>query len=668
MANILERALADLAPPKPELPAVRNEAPPRDLMPVRRALKPAPMDQTPRTYRTRDEAQAMIQDAITTYLADPMPESMLLIAAPAGIGKTTIGVRAAESAAAGGQKVMYIGPRKEFFADLMALASRPAWWYAWQSRHGGDADGYAATCRWPAQIATWQQRGYDSRSFCSNPRICGWSYIHTSCRYYAQERRAKDIIFAQYEHIALGHLLLDKMHVIVGDELPTRAFLHPWHIPAAAIVPPNVDAPGAQALLTRLATLASVPNVVWRGPELLESLGGAAHVARVAEAYRLDVAVAAYAPELRGPDDAEDAPYFHLPWTLALLGREAARAREGKPAISRVRVDSSGLTLLLRRAPKALPPHVIWLDATAKRGLYETLFGRPVQVVQPDVRLRGRIFQVIDSLNNKQSLRDDGPKTEHIRRQVDRILARGYQKPAWVGYKDLIHRVIPPAYADTDQVTHFGGSRGTNKLQECDCLIVVGAPQPPTPQLLDAAAMLYHERDEPFDTTWTTRDRPFEGQPWAWPIGGFWDDPDLQVLIEQSRESELVQALHRARPLFRDVDIWLLTNVPLDGVPVELLSLRDLFDAPAGVDPYRWPEVVALAEQRIDAAGIVTSADLVDAGLCTPPAARKYLEALATRQGWSIVTAPASGRGKPPIGCVKGYQAPNIENTPISKF
>lgn len=605
----------------------------------------------------------MIADAITTYLADPLPEAMLLIAAPAGIGKTTLGVRAAETVAAGGQKVMYVGPRKEFFADIQALATRPAWWYAWQSRHGGDADGYGATCRWPLQIAAWQQRGYDSRAFCSNPRICGWAYAKRDCRYYAQERRVKDIIFAQYEHIALGHLLLDRMHVIIGDELPIRAFLHPWHIPAGAIVPPDVRDARAGALLTRLATLASVPNVVWSGIELLDALGGAPHVADVCAAFRQAISFAAYEPELRGPDDAENAPYFHLPWTLGLLAREADRAVAGQDAISRVRVSSDGLTLLLRRAPRVLPPHVIWLDATANARLYQTIFRRAVTVVQPDVAFQGRVRQVWSGLNNKRTLDEEGmrasAKLDHLKRQIAHILGRGYQHPAFISYKDLVKSLLPAEYGGIDALAHFGGSRGTNRLQDCDCLIVVGAPQPPTPQLLDMAAMLYHERDEPFDTTWTTRDRPFVGQPWAWPIGGFWDDPDVQTLLEQTRESELVQALHRARPLIRDVDVWLLTNVPLDGVPVELVSLRELFGAPEGVDPYRWPEVVQLAEARMAAVGMVTTADLVDAGLCQKPAAKRYLEALAEQQNWKMMAAPADGRGRPPVACVKDYQARN---------
>lgn len=667
-SDVILHALA--TKPAPLLPEL-HEQEPTDLAPKRRGLKYAPIDRQQRTVVSLSQGQTMIRAAIAEYQADPMPEHMLLVAAPAGIGKTTIGVELAESVAALSGKVMYIGPRKEFFTDLMNLASHPAWWYAWQSRHDGAGIGLDATCRYPHQIKMWQERGYESRAFCLNPRICGGPYMRGTCRYYAQEQRTENIIFAQYEHIALGHLLLDRMSLIIGDELPIRAFLFPWHIPTHAILPPDMPDGPTSSLLERLRTLATIRSVPWRGTELLDALGGAAYVEWICRQYEFDETAKPVEPELRSVDDVDELPYFHLPWLIRLLRRESERTAAGQSSISRVAVDRSGLTLLLRRAPRQLPPHVIWLDATANSRLYETLFRRPVKVIQPDVALQGRVRQVWAGLNNKMGLAGDGtasPKIDHIQQQIARILSRGYRRPALISYKDLVQQLASSGDIPLEMTAHFGGSRGTNRLQDCDCLVVVGAPQPQTQQLIDMAAMLYHERNEPFDPTWSTRDRPYADQPWAWPIGGFWNDSDLQTLLEQFRESELMQAIHRARPLIQDVDVWLLTNVPIGELPVELISLHALFDAPAGVEPYRWPEVVQLAQQRMHAADIVTSADLVGAGLCKPAAARRYLDALSSCYGWSIVTAPATGRGKPPVACVKSKHVLNIDHSPISNL
>jgi hypothetical protein len=333
---------------------------------------------------------------------------------------------------------MYIGPRKDFFADLDGTSRASA-------RSGGTPGSRATAAIKPMQPGrylslgaprsqTWQQRGYDARTFCSNPRICGWNYIHTACKLLRPGAARQGYhVFAQYEHIAMGHPLLAKMSLIIGDELPIRAFLHPWHIPAAAIVPPDLEPGPIADLVQRLRTLSLVPKVTWSGPELLDALGGAEAVLSASQSFRDSLSFAAYEPELRAADGVDDVPFFHIPYLMHLLRREAERAQAGKAWISRARVDSTGLTLLLRRAPRALPSHVIWLDATANSALYETLFRRPVEVVRPEVALTGRVRQVWAGLNNKMGLSTegvrDGAKIDHVRRQIARILSRGYTKP-----------------------------------------------------------------------------------------------------------------------------------------------------------------------------------------------------------------------------------------------
>lgn len=642
----LDRLLAEVPAPEVTSGAIGRDE--RPSPPERRGLRAAPPDTQQYGTLTLDEGQQMIRDAITTYLAEPNPGYVLLIAAPAGIGKTTLAVETAERHAAAGGRVMYLGPRRDFFDDLIPLMRHPAWWQEWLPRTLGQGQGVGQTCRYASQIDAWMKRGYNGLDFCSNPRICGWNYIHNGCPWHAQTRRNDPIIFAQYEHLSMGHPKLESTTLLIGDELPLRAFLHAWNIPPAQIVPPEMEPSPRLTLMQRLRQLAGMPagnDAGWYGAALIEAMGGA----RAVEAATADIPLAELAPpELRHADAAEQAPYGHLMDTLRLLGREADVALNGRECISRVRVTKDGLTLLLRRTPRHLPPHTIWLDATASEPIYRELLNAPIKVVRPDVALRGTVYQVWSSSNNKTHIAESAPKLQHIKAQHRAITRRGYQQPATVTYK-----AITTTFGDEASTAHFHGSRGTNRLEESGCLMVIGTPQPSISDLLTTAAMVYFKRDTPFNARWSTQDRPFAGQPWAYPVSGFWDDNDLQALLEQSREAELIQALHRARPLRRQVDVWLLTNVPLPGVPVRLVSLHELFQAPAGVDPYRWAEALTLAEERMADVGMITSAELVKAGVAKPETARQYLETMAALFDWQLTAAPAEGRGRPPLACVK---------------
>lgn len=640
--NVIARAFAET---EQRTPTTRLTPPP-DHSPPRRGLIAAPADT--RTYGTLtiEQGQEVIRNAISEYLNTPNPGHVLLIAAPAGLGKTTLAVEVAERHAAQGGRVMFLGPRRDFWDDLTPMMRQREWWQRWQPRTLGNGQGVGQTCRYAPQISAWMQRGYQAIDFCTNDRVCGWAYVHQDCVWHRQARQPKPIIFGQYEH-AIAHPLSDSMTLMIGDELPLRAMLHTWRIPTAFIVSTGLDDGPQRALMQRLKHASDHVGRVISGDELMQHLGGAEFVAMATASVQAD---AFAAPDLRSPETMDDLPYGHVAQTLSLLGAEAAEALAGRSCVSRVQCWPEGLTLLLRRTPQQMPPHVIWLDATGSPDLYSVCFGRPVQLVAPDVKLQGRICQVWASLNTKRDLvtDDETAKSSHVRKQVSHIVQRyGYQNPALVTYQQMIDRLGYGA----DNATHFHGSRGTNRLQGHDALIVVGTPQPALHDLVNIATQLYSRRTSPFVPTWTARDRPYAGQPWAYPVSGFWDDPDLQLLLEQHREAELVQALHRVRPLRRPVDVWLLTNLPLPNIPVTLVSLHELYDAPPGVDVYRWPDVVTIAMQQVDAQGYISSADLERAGVCKRPAARRYLEALATAFAWPLGNPPVKGRGKPALAC-----------------
>jgi len=597
-----------------------------------------------------DALPALIQERTLAYLADPAPGRALLLALPAGSGKTTAMVALAEAVASQGRRVIYSGPRHDLFDDLMAMSERRDWWYHWQPRRLGDEE-QETTCRWAPQMERWLARGYEAMKFCANPRICGWTYINNSCPYHRQKGQTRPIIYAQHQHIAVGHPLMEQSSLVIGDELPLGAFLHPWLIPASHIVVKECPREIENLLWTiRSLCSATAPDGGWSGPALLHALGGAQHIVDMVEEHNsLTVGVEFWEPKIKDPNAVDELDYRHLPLLLVMLRDEANTALAGSSDwVRRVHITVDGLKLLLRRRPQKLPPHVIWCDATGDPRLYELLLNMPVEVIQPHVEMQGTVHQVWTSVNNRTSIgaEHDNEKAKQIKLQIDRIRQMGgYLNPGVITYK-----ATRDLFAGDG---HFGAERGTNRLVDRDALIVIGTPQPPTPSLVETASMVFDSRVLPFNTTWTLRYTSYQGTHYEIETSGFWDDPDLHIILQQYREAELVQALHRARPLRQAVDVWLLTSLPLPGIQPVLYSTQELFGAPKGVDPYKWPAMLQWVNERLDTSGIVVSTDVTDEFVVNLDTARKYMKAMAQQLNLVVTTAPSTGRGRPAMAIVR---------------
>jgi len=591
-----------------------------------------------------DEARRVIRQAINDYLELEYPDHMLLIHSLPGTGKTTIAVDIVDQLAEH-RRVMYAGPRHDLFQDVIAKSSRPEQWYEWLPRQAGDDEtGLIQTCRYSEQITTWLNRGYSGMDFCSG--VCGWDYVNKSCVYHKQKERHERVIYAQHQHVTLGHPL--DFSVLFGDESPLQAFKHEWQIPGKWIMPPGMDpSEPLTEILHYLSTLAQHVEKSIQGPELFEYIGEPGAVQEACEAFEVPATALAYG-SIRSAEQASETPFFHLPALAGLLAREARQALAGIDYPHRIVVSPDQLTLLLRQEPNydKIPPHVVWLDATGRPEIYEKVFHRKVLAVDAQPRLFGKIYQVVDRANGKQATVQKGQRTAKAK-QAEAVIQKviddhGYQRPTIISYKDFVETTGIQA-----KKAHFYAARGTNEHEDADAIFILGAPQANIFDVVKLAKMIFFERDTAFKVTWCTQDRPYafadeNGNGRCYPVSGFWQDPDLQAVLETIREDEIIQAAHRGRPVNHPVDIWLFTNVPITSLPPdELLTMREIMGAPEGVETFRWPAVQELMRVKES----IAISDLVDLGFHYETASR-YVDLIAEMPGWEK-SALKSKRGKP---------------------
>lgn len=615
------------------------------------------------TY-TVEEARNIVRNAILDYTELVEPEHMLLVKMAPGTGKSHIAAGIAGYLSVRQRRVLWAAPRHDYIRDLRTLSAKQGYnpdnVYEWQPRQAGDeATGKVETCLHTEAIGKWMNKGYQGIDFCS--RVCGWDYIKRSCAYHAQQERPEPVVMGVHQHVTLGHPL--DFQVVIGDESPLSTFINQWVIPARFVMPPNMD--HAQALTEVIHKLRSLCDGGQHaaGETLLHMLGGAQNVFDACKDFFVPADAKALVPFVRTTEDAVNAPYFHLPALVPLLTREAEASLAGKKYPERIIVHGGHLMLMLRREVNdTMPKHLIWLDATGDEHLYEALFRRPVQVIDPQVEMRGKLVQVTGRSNNKLSLlrKDEdeteeinGPRFDQLLAQIRHIIdANHLQKPGVITYKKVAAELEKQRIPNL-RLMHFYAARGANSMEDVDGLIVAGTPQPNTHAVENLARIVFFERMDAFDRNFNPRLLPFnwtapDGTGRAYPIAGFWQDEQLEAMLWQQRDAEIIQSVHRARIVNRDVTVWLLSNLPIDELPPsELIDLRELLGAPDETDVFLWAQALRIAEQLSNEQGFVTTADLKAKLGIDRRTAWKYIERLAAMDGWDLGAQRTGKVGKP---------------------
>lgn len=118
-------------------------------------------------------------------------------------------------------------------------------------------------------------------------------------------------------------------------------------------------------------------------------------------------------------------------------------------------------------------------------------------------------------------------------------------------------------------VAHYGALRGSNSYKGCD-VILAQVYHPNLDAIVREGRALFADDSEPLDERLITTDRTLSdaaGEAWVVQVPTF-ADPRLTALLEQRRESELVQAALRGRPFDHpEARITLLFGLPLPQLP-----------------------------------------------------------------------------------------------------
>jgi hypothetical protein len=234
------------------------------------------------------------------------------------------------------------------------------------------------------------------------------------------------------------------------------------------------------------------------------------------------------------------------------------------------------------------------LDATATPSKVAALYDVPVDevVVEGDEVLDTNLHltQVLDGQYHagtiRQALEEDRALAERIQRTLDTV-GDLHERPLIIGKQSLLGAFDIPENAER---LHYHAARGLNRA-ECDAVVCLGAPHPDVEDLRREAALLAQDSDiRVGGTEYSTRR---ESAPPVWRKLRYEDDAgdgravptkDFSGLVgdlwRETREKELVQAVHRIRPLLADQmkHAYLLTNVPTDQIVDELATFEELAD------------------------------------------------------------------------------------------
>lgn len=429
---------------------------------------------------------------------------------------------------------------------------------------------------------------------------------------YGEQHRAEGSAVYQLEHVRTSYVL--KHDGIIVDEMNLASWLRERAISSDAITR-VLAAPGwltetvalhyeaARLLKGVLAALdlAKRESRVLYGKELFDLLNDACQgrLAEMVNTLKLDSkATQSRPPLVLDPDDPDalrealELVPVVLPFLLSALADELSAWQRGGAWNSRIRIachldkrEDWALRILepLRfpeNSGEPLPPRVL-LDATANPDLLRRIGWENAEIVHEEIIPPPNMRHIAVrtgkrySKGSMVSARPSAHYADTTARYRNRVIREAryllsqldpdgaYRQTGQVGlitFADCEDEMRAALGIVDGKSGHFWAQRGSNALEGCTILLVIGTPLPNLDGVLCWARMLWSDDPDPIEDL---------------------DDPRVQQLADYLSQAELTQCAHRNRPLRHDGRIVVtmcagdIADLPVTELVTQLPQLRE---------------------------------------------------------------------------------------------
>jgi hypothetical protein len=503
---------------------------------------------------------AQVQIHLTS--TDPTARATLLVAAaPPGVGKShaiaALGVPTTAHPL-GEHNLAWIAERRDMVRQIPALAAyrqiEPC------TPHNCSAD--------------------DLHTLVASSGHNTWS-VHSQhlqlCDYGAQFRASGSAVY-QLAHVPTGYpaahdgIIIDECNP--SSWLPEQEFTVGKLQAATAAVPTGSTADLLLRAVQATLTDAAQARTKLTGRALFDALDRRCHGQLAAWLGAL-----AQRPEVTDPhpwpggveiDDPQAAqvaaalPPVVLPQLWLALAQELSRWQAGVDWNSRLRIGSIGsgpeMALYLTQprrfgapATGALPPRTL-VDGTGDEELHARLFEMDVTMLRSEVdpppntrhiaiRTGKRYGKTSLTARHGRDLARAIAECRYLLHELDpdgTLAADG--RVGLITFKDCKAAMAQALGIPAERTGHFWGMRGSNALEQCDILLVVGTPTLRPEDVARLARAYYHDDPHLIDETSV---RGADGR-------RRYRDPRMQRVADALTRAELTQCAHRNRPLRYD--------------------------------------------------------------------------------------------------------------------